>query len=305
MKPAFAAVSLAASVAAAAPAVAQPSSDALTSVAARTRFAIAASPNQALQALRGPSRRTFTWVIRSNGTEAFDRVWADLLTGAVQTRRETADDGVTLWFNPVFDAGLAVRWRRTDRGWVAVGAAPVLGETLRGEPLDPGAGAGNVAWPGATPSLAAGLTATAAADNQAAASGAWAKAFDAPARDRALRASVLISRVSTAELYLRLISRERGYRGYDAAIRQSLQGGPDQLGPDLKQDLAMMGEAGELGLRPVSAVRRPDGWSVVLQSSDAVGAAWFAHFTDPTSSGQAKLESFTVAPLTPALEASR
>ena len=58
-----------------------------------------------------------------------------------------------------------------------------------------------------------------------------------------------------------------------------------------------MGQAARLTLRPVAAIRRRDGWSVVLQSPDAVAVAFMAHFADPPTGGEARLALFSEVPM--------
>jgi hypothetical protein len=109
-----------------------------------------------------------------------------------------------------------------------------------------------------------------------------------------------VGRVSTAQRTLRLMAMNPGYADAARRVRQALvEDDPAKLPPQVQRDLARMGEAGRLNLQPVAALRRPDGWTLVLQSPAAVGAAWFAHFTDPASGRAADLAGFTVAPLTP------
>lgn len=276
-------------------AIAAPSSPTeLQLAAARARLAIAQSPSRWLQSLSA-APPTLVAALEPTGDDAFDGDWAALAAGAIETDRESGDSAVTLWFNTVFDAGLAVRWARTAQGWAPVAGAPVPGESLRGEAL----GGGRPPWPAAAGSLAQNLAAAALDDDRAALSGAWRVALDASAAQRLAWTRGILARVGQAQRTLRLMGADPGYGDAARRVRRALvEDDPAQLPPQVQRDLARMGEAGLLDLQPVAALRRPDGWSLVLQSPAAVGAAWFAHFADPAPGRPADLAGFTVAPLT-------
>jgi len=292
-----ASLALAAALASAAiPALAAPAAPTqLQLAAANARLTIASSPARWLQSLDAPAPALVA-VLAPTGDDAFDAEWAAIAAGAIETDRESADAAVTLWFNPVFDAGLAVRWVRTAQGWMPVDAAPVSGQLLRGEMR----GGSPPPWPAAAGALAQNLAAAALVDDRAAASGVWPAALDASAGQRAARTWALMDRVSAARRTLRLMAMNPGYADAAWRVRRALvEDDPAKLPPQVQRDLARMGDAGLLALQPVAALRRPDGWSLVLQSPAAVGAAWFAHFTDPAPGRAADLAGFTVAPLTP------
>jgi hypothetical protein len=285
---------------AALPAIAAPAAPTqLQLVAANARLAIARSPSHWLQSLDAPPP-TLVAALAPTGDDAFDADWAVIAAGAIETDRESGDIAVTLWFNPVFDAGLAVRWARTARGWTPIAGAPVPGELLRGEALARGAAGGRPAWPAAAGSLAQNLAAAAVEDDRAALSGAWPAALDASAAQRLAWTRGTLARVGEAQRTMRLMATDPGYGDAAWRVRRALvEDDPAKLPPSVQRDLARMGEAGLLDLQPVAALRRPDGWSLVLQSPAAVGAAWFAHFADPAPGREADLAGFTVAPLTP------
>jgi hypothetical protein len=279
-------------------AVAAPSAGDLTAAAAAARYGLATDPDRLLAQEDPVSRAAFLRALRPGGSAALDPIWSTLAAGAVQTRLQSARNSATLWFNPVFDAGIAILWRRGADGWVAVAVTPVLVETLRGEPIDPNADLSAPRWPLASDSLAGGLTSAAQADNGAAASGNWIAAFTAPASVRSDWTNAVVARVFFASNALRLMELDPRYRGALAGIRaQLVEDDSRSLPSRVRDELAKTGAAGRLSLRPVAALRRPDGWSVVLQSPDAVGAAWFAHFVDPQSGQAARPAAFTVAPL--------
>ena len=272
--------------------------------AAIARLAIAQSPSHWLDSL-SLAPPTLVAALEPTGDDAFDRDWAVIAAGAIETDRESSDGAVTLWFNPVFDAGLAVRWTRTAQGWTPAAGAPVTGELLRGEPLSRYARSGSLAWPAAAGAMAQSLAAAALRDDRAALAGAWPAALDAPAQDRTAWTWVALARVDQAARAMRLMAMRPGYGDAAFRVRRALvEADPAGLAPQVQRDLGRMGEAGLIELQPVAALRRQDGWSLVLQSRAAVGAAWFAHFSDPAPGRAADLAGFTVAPLTPPPAAS-
>jgi hypothetical protein len=279
---------------------ATPVIDTLAGTAGVERYLLTASPASLLSAIGPTSRAAFAAALRPKHWSQGDALWPVLMTGAVQTRRETGTTGTTLWFNPVFDGGLAVRWRHDPDGWTAVDVAPVLGEDLRGRPVPKKLGHGELRWTHRSPSLADALSAFQSETARAIASDRWLSVFRASQPNRDRRAKILFTRAAAATLSLRVMGKQAGYGDALHDAHLALAEDDPAKGPlddSLKQALAKMGEAGRLTLRPVAALRRPDGWSVVLQSPNAVGAVWFAHFADPASGGTAKAAAFSVVPI--------
>ena len=66
--------------------------------------------------------------------------WPVLMRGALQVRRQSGPVGETLWFNPVFDAGLLLRWRYDPAGWRVTDAWWVLGADIRHDEPETGRG---------------------------------------------------------------------------------------------------------------------------------------------------------------------
>ena len=64
-----------------------------------------------------------------------DRAWSWVVAPAAAFQQVNGDTARTYWWNPAIDAGIAMTWRRDGILWRITGAAPILGETLRGEPL--------------------------------------------------------------------------------------------------------------------------------------------------------------------------
>ncbi|HZL00754.1 MAG TPA: hypothetical protein VFC47_12735, partial [Caulobacteraceae bacterium] len=269
-----------------------PTTASLVLSAGAARYMLAASPDRLLGAVDPVSWVALNRALRPGGTKIDDPLWADLVAGSVQTRRERADVGETLWFNPVFDAGLAMAWRRTSDGWIVVAAVPVLGETLRGErlaahPLD-----GRVGWPHAGRSLRLALGGEASASDADAERGGWSALFGETPQARAASFLVAMARVSRARFAMRAMAHTPGYRSAIADARNALAGGEAArlaTGGAARRELVSMGAAGRSTLRAVDAIRRPDGWSLVLQSPDAPGLAWFAHLSDPPDGKAARV----------------
>jgi hypothetical protein len=112
--------------------------------------------------------------------DAADRYWSSLLRSAVQYQKVDGTVAETLWWSPVVDAGIAISWNEVGSDWRIVAAAPVLGETLRGEAKS---FHGGPAWSakGDPQAHAAALQQTAAATSKAVLAGALHPLFDHPA----------------------------------------------------------------------------------------------------------------------------
>jgi hypothetical protein len=250
------------------------------------RYLAAASPSALLAELPASSRPAMEAVFRPGGDRMGDPYWAELMAGAVQ-RVEAAgqDEARTLWFNPVLDAGLAIRWRRVSGVWAAVEVAPVLGEVLREAAFDPVRDYTRTTWQtsGGAPVAAALAISN---DISAHATIPWNNLFDA---GDGSRLAVLI-RCITADRSLREVQAAPGYAGSLALLRRLLVLSDPQsahLPPGLARALAAMGDNGRLTLGPTAAFRRPDGYTLAMQSPDAPGVVLFAHFTDPPAGGVA------------------
>lgn len=239
------------------------------------RYALAADQGRFLDWLDPASREVFA---RAMGGDhgGLGASWSQLMAGAVQLRREDADLAETLWFNPLFDAGLAARWEKRGDAWVAIAAVPVTGERLRGEPLslEP------VHYTGG--SIRQQAEALAARTWRVAAGADW---LGADATDNG---TAVLARVGAARSGLDGLRIAPGYDTAGAMVRAALVTGDEsRLPPEVRVALGRMGSAARLSLRPVAGYRRTDGWTMALQSPDAPMLGWLVHFRDPAVAGAA------------------
>jgi hypothetical protein len=246
----------------------------LVADAGMARYALAADQQYLFEWLDPASAAVLADALGGENA-ALGHYWSTLMAGAVQMRREDAEAGETLWFNPLFDAGLAIAWEPSSTGWVAVAAVPVTGEMLRGEPFS----ALPVSYAG---SIKDEAEARARATWAAAAAGPWV------ANDATSAGLVVLSRVMDGQDGLDGLRASEGYETAGMMVRELLAGTDDRaLAAPLRDALALMGPDARLSLRPVAGWRRADGWTMALQSPDAPMLTWLAHFTDPAAEGQA------------------
>lgn len=128
-----------------APAVAEPTaspaldlnspSAQLVIAASQLRFAFAGDVAQALQSL-SPTEAALLSQRLGLGGPITASAWGYLIGASTQFLRLTADGAESLWWNPMADAGVILRWRRGTNGWRITAAAPYLGEVLRNAPAD-------------------------------------------------------------------------------------------------------------------------------------------------------------------------
>ena len=240
----------------------------LVADAGLARYALAADQGAFLDWLDPQSAAVFAAAM--GGDHGYiGQYWSLIAVGAVQLRREEGDLAETLWFNPLFDAGLAARWERRGDGWVATQAVPITGEMLRGEAL-------SLEPSRFGSSIKAGAEALAARSWQAAASADW---FGA---DRTNAGTAALARAAAARAGLDALRATEGYDNAGIAARNLLATGDERaLPPQLRGALWRMGADARLSLRPVAGYRRPDGWTMALQSPDAPMLAWLVHFATP------------------------
>jgi len=251
----------------------------VAAVAGAARYRLSASSALLLAELDPRSRAVFVAALGLDRDPAMGPIWSRVMAGALQVRREAQNSADTLWFNPVIDVGLVVRWARDGEGWVAIAAAPVLGETLRG---DAGAVALTPHWAGAGGNLADALAQSAARSFASADRESWNRLFEAAPAD----APAIPVRPALAGRALARMAATPGYAGSARLLHRLLVSedpAERRLPLALQESLSNFGEAARLTLRPVTALRRPDGWTMVLQSPDAPAIAWLAHFTDPAA----------------------
>jgi hypothetical protein len=211
------------------------------------------------------------------------------LSGALQVRHQAGDEGETLWFNPVFDAGLLIHWRRTRSAWDAVSTQWLLGREIRGD--DPGAHAPLPIQVVDVGSFGAAFPAVATATLERAAAPQWQVPRAAARDDTEIRA-----RFSAAATALRAMRKAPGYE-HSVEVAHALLARHDPSGPRPSDALAAaLNRLGSTALsteQPVSAFRGSEGWSLVLQSPLAPGVVCFVRFKD-NSQGAAEIVGVAV-----------
>lgn len=277
-----------------APALAQADNSALAVVAGAARYRLSASADLLMQDLDERSQRVLAAALGLDEDPALGLLWPDVVAGALQVRREANSSADTLWFNPLLDVGLVVRWVPRDNGWEALAAAPFLGERLRGEAATD---ALTPAWARRDTNLSASLRSAARASYAAADAGSWNPLFASAEADRLVIAARLIAARRAKQAVL--TSRRAG-DGLWLVRRLLVEDDPRQARlPDaMRASLAAFGESARRTLRPVMALRRPDGWSILLQSPDAPAVVWFAHLVDPADPREPSIpQAFAVVSL--------
>ncbi|MCX7864844.1 MAG: hypothetical protein N2423_07405 [Novosphingobium sp.] len=255
----------------------------LVAVSGTARYALAADGAAFLEATDPVTRATLQQALGWDDS-LFAELWSQIMAGAIQLRREFGEDAETLWFNPLFDAGLAIAWRLEPDGWQAVAAVPVTGEQLRGEAfgITPGTWRGSAIKPL--------IEARARASWQGAAERTWIGLI---ARDAGTTAML---RAHAAERSLDEMRLAPGYQGAVFSAWQGLVTGDEATLPEgVRRGLAITGLNARMTLRPVAAFQRPDGWTLAMQSPDAPRLVWLAHFTDPPPGGSAMLRGYQLA----------
>ena len=248
----------------------------VAAVAGAARYRASASLSLLAGELDAASRQAFIRGLAPSATPSAARVWSDVLAGAMQLRREQGGDAQTLWYSPAADLGLLIRWRRTPAGWQAAEVVPILGARLRGE-----VPAAAMPWLSASDGdLGQALSRSAARSFAAADTGDWARLATLARADAALVAQRLAA-IASAQAALR--STSSGRAAIDGVLAEA--GGLGAPASDgaraFRASMTRVGERAARSLRPVLAIRRPDGWSLVLQSPDVPALAWLAHFGDP------------------------
>jgi hypothetical protein len=201
-----------------------------------------------------------------------DPLWERLMAGALQLRREQGMSAQTLWFNPLLDAGLLLRWTKDGSGWQIVQAAAVTGEALRGAPAGDGLG-----WTQQEARLSTALRRHGLASFRAAEAADWTPLFA-----RAQRAEVL-RRAARAEVSVEALQATPGYEMVRPLLAELLvTGNPAglKLPAAMVESLNEMGERARLQLGTASAFRLEDGWTLALQSASAPGVTWLVTFAD-------------------------
>ena len=243
----------------------------LAASAATARLRLSASTERFLGGFDAGTRTILTRALASASVDP--QTWPQVMAGTVQIRHQSNDEGETLWFNPVLDAGLVVQWHRAGSNWTVRNAWSVLGQTLR--PDDRGRNAplliGNVDRSVVSKQLttAARELPRFAALNWRAPTQLLAAPDDVALRVRAANGAIAAMRQSP---------------GYARAVIETYEllsfSGPDEEGirPALRLTIAAMDPDTRVTLRPVTAFRVGADWTLVMQSPFAPGVAWFVSF---------------------------
>lgn len=257
----------------------------LVAVSGTTRYALAAGGTAFLEATDPVTRATLQQALGGEDP-LFADLWSQIMAGAIQLRREYGEEAETLWFNPLFDAGLAIAWQQGQSGWQAIAAVPVTGEQLRGESFAITLGT----WRG--DALIPLIEERARASWQRAEERSWIGLIAEDAGTTALL------RAYAAERSLDEMRIAPGYQGAVFDAWQALVTGDEARLPEgVRRGLAATGLSARMTLRPVAAFQRPDGWTLAMQSPDAPRLVWLAHFTDPQPGGAAVLHGYQLIDL--------
>lgn len=207
-------------------------------------------------------------------------LWGRLMTGAVQVRRENGDQADTLWFNPLFDGGVVAHWTRTGGQWRVLAVAPVTGAALRGE-----SGHGGLAWLASPGDMGKNLGDAAGTTFAAADKADWATLARADADPM-----TVLARPYMGNRGLFSMAATPGYEhALELVDHLMIAGDPAALNlpAAMRSDLARYGDDARRTLSPVAAFRRPDGWTLAMQSPEAPQVVWLIHFADPRGSDPA------------------
>jgi hypothetical protein len=226
--------------------------------AASARYLLTDKASLFFNELEGAAAGALGDALRVPGGQAKETFWSDLMAGAVQVRHENKDKGETLWFNPMFDAGLVVDWKPGAGQWQPEAAWWVLGRDIRSSAAVEG-----------KPGSPADLTLR---DGEEVFRIASAPGWRAPARsgdaDKTVRRRVVAARASLKKLQ----ASKGGSAVYWAAIDLVTLGQPraSAEGPKVKPVLATLGTDARQRMRVVSAsLSAGHEWVLTMQSPDS------------------------------------
>lgn len=113
------------------PPAAAPSRPALVAESSRLRHAFAVDPAGTLASLPEPEARVLRSALGSPDVLAIGR-WGDVVAASTQFFDVRLVEADTFWWNPLIDAGIAIRWGWDGSVWRIAAAAPFTGAALRG-----------------------------------------------------------------------------------------------------------------------------------------------------------------------------
>jgi hypothetical protein len=201
--------------------------------------------------------------------EAVDKFWSDLIAGALQVRHQDGNAGETLWFNPVFDAGLVIEWKLGTGQWQPEAAWWVLGQDIRND----------AAAKGETKTVAAADPASLAQQNGEAVFRIAGAPDWRPPEPSEKAKKIVCERVTAARASLEKLQATKGGSTVYWAARGLLtleQPSAAANGPQVKPVLTALGPDARERIRVVSAT--PTGthaWVIAMQSPDSPSLAVF------------------------------
>lgn len=113
----------------------------LAARAGRLRYEFGLNAASTLHALPQAERLVLMQALGTTDPLSLNR-WAQAIGPATQFIRLNGETASSVWWNPLIDAGLALRWRWASGAWRIEGAAPFTGEALRGAPASAGTSLG-------------------------------------------------------------------------------------------------------------------------------------------------------------------
>ena len=241
-------------------------------VAGQARLLLATSGDALFEGLDSRSRTVMANALAGPDGRVADGLWGRVMAGALQVRRENGRRAETVWFNPLLEAGLVLRWAHDGIGWQIVEAAAVTGEALRGEPVGDG-----LEWARGDERLVTGLREAGLASFRAAEASDWGQLFRVDQRAAVLR------RAARAEVSVQALQEAPGYADSLPLLSELLVTGDPvrlKLPAGVVQSLNEMGERARIQLGAASAFRLEDGWTLALQSASAPGITWLVSFAD-------------------------
>ena len=253
----------------------------------------AVSFDRLLQALSADAADTVRKGLGYRG-DAADRNWSSLLCSAVQFQKVDGSAAETLWWSPAADAGIAISWNEVGADWRIAAAAPVLGETLRGETV---AFHGGPAWSAkADPQAqAAALQQTAAATRSAVQAGGLRPLIEHPVASINVLARAAIM---DNDLLLRLgaSNRRRNVAARQLFTRSSAQVKPPR-NVALGKLLASFSDQQRLMFAPRLVVADGTSQTVLWVSAGVTHRALLVHYSDAKSIAPSAIAEVPLAPV--------